>query len=69
MQLKKMQALMKKSTHDEHVRELMVGANQYGIDVEWASETKEVGFGDMISSIQETRIVFDTVKCVTFVTN
>lgn len=29
---------MKKSTHDEHVRELMVGANQYGIDVEWASE-------------------------------
>ncbi|PEV73959.1 hypothetical protein CN433_31165, partial [Bacillus cereus] len=25
MQLKKMQALMKKSTHDEHVRELMVG--------------------------------------------
>ncbi|SCB96728.1 Protein of unknown function [Bacillus cereus] len=23
----------------------------------------------MISSIQETRIVFDTVKCVTFVTN
>ena len=24
-----MQALMKKSTHDEHVRELMVGANQY----------------------------------------
>ena len=51
----------------------MVGANQYGIDVEWASgfqtETKEVGFGDMISSIQETRIVFDTVKCVTFVTN
>ncbi len=68
-----MQALMKKSTHDEHVRELMVGANQYGIDVEWASElqteTKEVGFGDMISSIKETRIVFDTVKCVTFVTN
>ncbi|EOP57812.1 hypothetical protein IKQ_00762 [Bacillus cereus VDM053] len=38
MQLKKMQVLMKKSTHDEHVRELMVGANQYGIDVEWASE-------------------------------
>ena len=33
------------------------------------TETKEVGFGDMISSIQETRIVFDTVKCVTFVTN
>ena len=68
-----MQALMKKSTHDEHVRELMVGANQYGIDVEWArsfqTETKEVGFGDMISSIKETRIVFDTVKCVTFVTN
>lgn len=64
---------MKKSTHDEHVRELMVGANQYGIDVEWASElpnrNEKVGFGDMISSIQETRIVFDTVKCVTFVTN
>ncbi|EDZ54392.1 hypothetical protein BCAH1134_1284 [Bacillus cereus AH1134] len=33
------------------------------------TETKEVGFGDMISSIQETRIVFDTVKCVTFVMN
>ncbi|PEB41370.1 hypothetical protein COM49_10970 [Bacillus pseudomycoides] len=33
-----MQALMKKSTYYEHVRELMVGANQYGINMEWPSE-------------------------------
>ncbi|PEI92495.1 hypothetical protein COL60_11085 [Bacillus pseudomycoides] len=38
MQLKKMQALMKKSTYYEHVRELVVGANQYGINMEWSSE-------------------------------
>ncbi|PEY29999.1 hypothetical protein CN354_26160 [Bacillus cereus] len=33
-----MQALMKKSTYYKHVRELMVGANQYGINMEWPSE-------------------------------
>ncbi|PEP01663.1 hypothetical protein CN550_09010 [Bacillus pseudomycoides] len=38
MQLKKMQALTKKSTYYEHVRELVVGANQYGINMEWPSE-------------------------------
>ena len=34
----KMQALMKKSTYYGHVRELMVGANQYESNMEWASE-------------------------------
>jgi hypothetical protein len=30
--------MMKKSMYLEHFRELMVGANQYGKDTEWASE-------------------------------
>ncbi len=38
MQLTKNASVDEEEYTDEHVRELMVGANQYGIDVEWASE-------------------------------
>jgi hypothetical protein len=65
-------ALMKKSTYYKHVRELMVGANQYGRNREWASELPNRTNSRLwrtVSSLQETRIELDALKRVAFATN